>query len=187
MGYRIRLGKVSKKEKQRFKGMTYEQAKKEIGYEESLYYPPFHTELYEIGKYVDFKVGRLPFYDFDIEKETDAEFDIITKEGLKAIIDSYHESTFKHYSEMLKPFERFIKNPEMDYLPSEEDIKEVVAAISRKVNAWKSEFVKPYWLDEERTDGEIVRSWSIEYAIFNLVYIYRTFDWENDYLIYSGW
>jgi len=26
-----------------------------------------------------------------------------------------------------------------------------------------------------------------EYAIFNLVYIYRTFDWENDYLIYSGW
>lgn len=56
-----------------------------------------------------------------------------------------------------------------------------------KAEEWSGKYIRPYYLDEDNTDGEIVSSWKIEYAIFNLVYIYRTFDWKNDYLIYSGW
>lgn len=194
MGYRIRLGKVSKKEKQRFKGLNHEQAVIENGGENnSLYYPPFHTQLYEIGKYVAFEKGRTAFYDFDIVDATEAEFDVLDKEGLAFVIESYRKSTLDFYIKILKPFENYAKLAEphakLDNknLPDTEHICRVLANIQGKIDIWQSQFSKPYYLDEEKTDGEIVSSWSIEYAIFNLVHIYRTFDWKNDYLIYSGW
>ena len=64
---------------------------------------------------------------------------------------------------------------------------DVQVFINSKAREWGNKFLNPYYLDEETTDGAIVKSWEYEYAIFNLVYIYRTFDWENDYLIYSAW
>ena len=30
-------------------------------------------------------------------------------------------------------------------------------------------------------------SWSYEYSIFELVRLYKTFDWENDNLVLMGW
>ena len=44
--------------------------------------------------------------------------------------------------------------------------------------------MKPYDLDDD-TDC-IVNSWKYEYVIFELVRIYKTFDWKNDVLLYVG-
>ena len=174
MGYRIRLGKVAKSEKEKYSGMTYKEVEATMPECSALYRPPFHTELYEIGKYVDYSDGVEDFYDFDIQELTESEFGIMSKDCLKKCIETYHKEISDYYIKLEKEPER---HP---------------GYFNRKVRQWYPEkhlSITPYYLDEpsDKTDGEIVRSWLMEYAIFNLVYIYRTFDWENDYLIYSGW
>jgi hypothetical protein len=42
----------------------------------------------------------------------------------------------------------------------------------------------PYDLE---SGDEVTTSWKYEYAIFELVRIYKTFDWENDIMIYYGY
>jgi hypothetical protein len=46
--------------------------------------------------------------------------------------------------------------------------------------------IRPY-PDLERDDDCIVSSWKYEYAQFELVRIYKTFDWEKDVMIYYGY
>lgn len=43
----------------------------------------------------------------------------------------------------------------------------------------------PYNID--KTKEKIVNSWLFEYEIFELVRIYKTFDWKNNYLLFYGW
>ncbi len=175
MGYRIRLGKIAKIERDKYKGKTYDEVDsmiQAIESEDSPYYPPEYTELHEIGKYVNFNDNLEGFYDFDIYEACESEFHIMTKENLKFIIESYHKDTHDYYIKL------------------EKDPSLHTGFFKKKRMIWDPEIslgCVPYYLDQEKTDGEIVQSWSKEYAIFNLVYIYRTFEWEKDYLIYSGW
>ena len=48
-----------------------------------------------------------------------------------------------------------------------------------------NETYRPYSLD--RNVPDIVTSWRYEYAIFEMVRIYKAFDWEKNYLIFYGW
>jgi hypothetical protein len=174
MGYRIRLGKVNKQEAEKWRHKPLKELNDFYNEDraDSMYYPEYHTELYEIGKYVSYENGRLPYYTcFDIYKENEAEFDILTKEGLGKIIEEIRIEIAGFYRKLLE----------------KTDI-EKDKYINKKINEWNFSFgLKPYYLDEQDTDGAIVCSWDFEYSIFNLVHIYRFFDWENDYLIYSGW
>jgi len=169
MGYRARLGKVAKKEKEKFIGLSYEEAEKLIDKNSAVYRPQFHTQLYELGKYFNLTQGTIPFYDFDLEKECETEFYIMSKEQLKELIEEYHDLIYQNYEHLAQ------------------GNKNVQMFINSRAREWCSNFLNPYYLDEEETDGELVGSWQYEYSIFNLVYIYRTFDWETDYLIYSAW
>lgn len=176
MGYRVRLGKIPKSVREKYAGKTYDQLAEMYGEhlsgEDSYFpaaYPPEHTQLYEIGKYVDYNKHTEPFYDFDLHE---CEFHIMSEEGLRYIISEYHKEIYEFYRDM-KP-EEYAGHIRMKALRWNPDPEENFG-------------VFPYYMDEEHTDGFIVRSWSMEYAIFNIVYIYKTFDWENDYLIYSGW
>jgi hypothetical protein len=169
MSYRSRLGKIAKTEKEKYKGKSYEEVAAMMGEDFVCYRPNAHTELFELGKYFEFTKGKINFYDFDIEDETECEFYIMSKEDLKELIYDYHEIIYNFYERLAK---------------GKDDVQAFVDGQARE---WCSKFSNPYYLDEETTDGEIVKSWKYEYSIFNLVYIYRTFDWENDYLIYSAW
>lgn len=169
MGYRSRLGKIAKTEKEKYKGKSYEEVAAMMGEYFACYRPEAHTQIFGLGKYFEFTKGKTNFYDFDVEEEEDCEFHIMTKEDLKELIRDYHEVICNMYERLAK---------------GEDDVQEF---INGKVREWRSKFLNPYYLDEEHTSGEIVKSWKYEYSIFNLVYIYRTFDWENDYLIYSAW
>jgi hypothetical protein len=169
MSYRSRLGKIAKTEKEKYKGKSYEEVAAMMGEDFVCYRPNAHTELFELGKYFEFTKGKINFYDFDIEEEEDCEFYIMSKEDLKELIYDYHELIYNMYERLAK---------------GKDDVQ---TFINGKAIEWCGKFSIPYYLDEETTDGEIVKSWKYEYSIFNLVYIYRTFDWENDYLIYSAW
>jgi hypothetical protein len=131
--------------------------------------PEGYEEILGLGKGVQFNEKlMLKFYGFNVYDEFMNDFHIVKKEGLKEFIKAEHDIIAGFYR---------------DY--SDE---ELLTYCKEKNREWNSQFgLLPYYLDEEHTDGEIVRSWKREYAIFNLVYIYRKFDWDNNYLILSAW
>ena len=61
------------------------------------------------------------------------------------------------------------------------------ALASRVVHSWSGKYfgILPVDLDESRE--RITGDWSYEYAIFELVRLYKVFDWENDDLVLEGW
>lgn len=160
MGYRTRLGKVSKKDHEKYKDSE--------SFRKS-YNPDFHTQLYEIGKYFHYTEHRKPFYNkFNIAEEHESEFDILDKEGLEGIIkvfEGYIRDWFNKATEYDK--ENYFKSIKREWV---ENIDKFDLA--------------PYSLDPKQ---EMVKSWKYEYTIFQLVHIYRSFDWDNDLLIYSAW
>lgn len=173
MGYRARLGRVEKTEKARFAGKTCEEAEEMMEESYSCYRPGFHFELYELGKYCEFDIKPESFYDFDVEKECECEFHILSKDGLKQIIAEYHEKVASNYREISEKGEW----------------RQFIESRNREWNKKSSYGMLPYKLDEDpqRGDGNLINSWQYEYGIFELVSIYRTFDWEKNYLIYSAW
>lgn len=174
MGYRVRLGKVEKTAtSELFRNMSLDEIQEYYRIrDDSPYRPQCHTELYEIGKYVEYEEGREPFYkNFDVYSEYESEFDILSKDGLRAIIEDYRKNIHEFYKDLL--------NKSLEHKDS---------FIESQICEWEGKFFIPYYLDEGiKTDGFLVKSWKLEYAIFNLVYIYRTFSWDDDYLIYSAW
>jgi len=181
MGYRARLGRIPKTAKEKYAGKSLEEVVELMGSDDWYSRPPEYEELYEMGKYLDWRGEAKPFYDFDIMEEAESEFHIMSKEDLKVIIEHYHKIIKDNYDKLLKEFQA--GKPENEW-----DEPQVERFFKEKVHEWKLDsYFRPYYLDEEKTDGFIVRSWKWEYAIFNIVYIYKTFDWENDYLIYSAW
>lgn len=171
MSYRARLGKVSKKEKEKFDGKSFEEVEKMIGKE--MYAPDFHTQLFGIGKEANYEHLCTSFFSFDTLLEEEFEFYVMEKDGLKEIINDYHNQVLDHYTKLKDQPDRYL-----------------VPFIHCRIQTWSKEFDQfPYYLDRDpdKCDGFIVSSDYYEYAIFNLVYIYRSFDWENDYLIYSAW
>ena len=176
MGYRSRLGRIPKTEREKYVGKTC----KEVFYLGSEgpvpYRPPGYEQLYEIGKTALRPKDMSEFYSFDLYDAAEYEFFILSKSGMLEIIEAYHSWILEMYTELESG--------------TDEDRKRFIASKVRKWGDDSSKFgICPYYLDEptENCDGFLVRSWNYEYAIFNLVHIYRTFDWENDYLIFSAW
>ena len=169
MGYIIRLGKIAKEHRDQFRGKSESEVAAMLGVHHTWYSPPHHQELYEIGKhvsYVDETYER--YYDF---KDDENEFYIISKEALVKIIKAYQKDVAEFFEYMHQgkyPFE----SPEQ-YFKS-------------KALEWGHREFKMIKLGPSN-DGEMTGSWSKEYAIFNLLFILKTFNFEKDHLIYSGW
>jgi hypothetical protein len=197
MGYRTRLGKIAKTERQKVIGKSADQIRQMYeGREDSPYYPKEHTQLHELGKYVEYSSDHNfeQYYSFDIQEEFESEFHILTKEDLEFIINDYHKRIHQNYSFYEKVFKGEVLTEEekerFGIYFEDEDNKEAKRRVSEffrdRVREWgDGPFkLKPYSLDKEQ---DLIQSWQYEYAIFQLVEIYRNFDWENDYLIYSAW
>ena len=43
----------------------------------------------------------------------------------------------------------------------------------------------PYNIEDDTE--RIVNSWLYEYSAFELTRLYKTFDWDNNYLLFYGW
>ena len=116
---------------------------------------------------------------YDIYDEYEAEFYVLEKEGLKYIIDDLHKKILDNFTKLRD-----------NCLNDNGDKNKVLSYFQGKVWDWQDNAfnLKPYHLEpEEGSDGKLIASYKIEYIIFELVLMYNTFDWENDYLIYNGW
>jgi hypothetical protein len=138
-------------------------------------------KLHEFGENVNIKKleGNLKHYfnQSEVKKhfESDYEFMQIKKEGLKAIIEEYSEYIANYYEGLLKK----------DEFEDETIEQKCVVAIKSKLRAWKKNYCIPYNLDENK--DSLVSSWEYEHSIFDLVRIYKTFDWEKETMIWYGY
>lgn len=58
--------------------------------------------------------------------------------------------------------------------------------VGNQLNEWENAFgICP--IDTDLSKPIINRSWLYEYGIFELVRVYKTFDWENNSLVLLGW
>ena len=175
----------------------------------------FGKQLYEFGKYCDFNPPKGSVKTFFKNKETelqynsDTELKIVTKEFFAYIVGTYTEKVRSYYKDMLKDFNfesEYYKSRKGTYdsnydrvtlsdntLMTDKENISVNKCIDHIVSmAWEwgitpfgdMETYLPYNLDNERT--EIVTSWKYEYSIFELVKLYKEFDWKKNYLYYYG-
>lgn len=189
MGYRNKIALLDVKRFEQIKDKTYKQLADEYG--ESYGKNDYHVgcyelaeEIYEIGKYWEhdflkpFKRNIFVRPSTNKHFNDDCEFYIIGKEGLKAIIDSYHKKIADYYKKILNPDEKDVrynwhKTPEQH--------------IHDMLKEWQDNDsnITPYNLRED--SDEIVSSWNFEYQIFELVRLYKTIDYENNLVCLTGW
>lgn len=195
---------MPKKKYEEIKGMTLEEyhqaypkdVDKDEWDDEITYYVSRYSALensYELGKYTGFngeKMGGKRFFDLDETNDSvhnsDSEWLLVEKDFLKLVIEDYRSKIKKYYEEMVS-VGRFgfpDKNKKIEDLTKEE-----IAALYNHVADMGSDWINPwdtppYNLDSD--DDKITNSWKYEYTIFELVRLYKSVDWENNILVFTG-
>lgn len=171
----------------------------------------FGKPLYEFGKYTDFNPPKKSLKSFFKNKELkekyeDYEFHIVTKEFLEYIIEGYKERVKTYYNNMVLPLlgneesgnkGEFLKSVkthyeigdntyEFDFSKITPEEQTALYKVIEHVRSMRIEWVHltPYDLNQE---GTVTDSWKYEYAIFELVKIYKSFDWKKNQMIYYGY
>lgn len=137
-------------------------------------------ELYEIGKYYSRPDdGFEIIYDLS---DTDTEYMIITRDSLKAIIKQYSEMHLDYLKSLIKTDDELTNEEkakkELGYLDTPKRY------IEKKISEWKRPGRLVYDLG---TGNRLVKSWAIEYEVFELVKIYKEFDEEKYHMVYRGY
>jgi len=214
MGYRTYIGSMPKTEYNKIKSMNKEQLVDfynididDDGYIDKSVHD-YGKCLYELGKYTDFKPPKNSMKPFFKNKELmevydENEFYIVAKEFLAYIIDSYKDKITNYYNDMVLPFlpsdipSNFLNSIKTDtrYYPKRDitfdfskitqDEQNALFKMIEHMRTMRSEWVylTPYDLE---SGEDITSSWKYEYAIFELVRIYKIFDWKRNIMIYYG-
>jgi hypothetical protein len=143
------------------------------------------------------------------------DFYIVGEEFLKAMIEVYANKIRDYYKELTNPFFKgtecisdFLNSSQSEYISSKNkhnhilDFSKItqeetnalygmidhIKSMSQEwgVCVWKGGFgsTRPYELNDK---PQVTSSWKFEYVQFELVRIYKTFDWENNLMIYYGY
>lgn len=163
-------------------------------YDEDDGWLPLHKigeELYELGKYS--KIGfeleseRPSVFTSDElkEKYADYGFALLTKEDFKAVIEFYRQKIIEWLNSLLNIDDRICFSDELT--KEQYQFENLKQEVQDKIDSWSKKYwgICPIDLDEDKE--RITGDWSYEYAIFELVRVYKAFDWENDNLVLVGW
>ena len=184
MGYRLYLSSYPKDKYLEIKDLTQAELIEKFDSDDGHFYwrdlDPDVEQLHELGKYCDFgdKEVKSRFFTHEMDFEGDMEFSLGSKELLLHIIDEYRQYVVNWYTRLkdgtVEPFEK--KNPDR-----------VDNHFSDMIREWGGDGwnMTPYDINDD-TDS-IVTSWKYEYAVFELVRIYKSIDWDKTVLIYHGY
>lgn len=200
MGYRSYIGSIPRKEYNEIKNMSIRDLfkHKKVDFDDqdeciSVYDIPKEV-LFEMGKYFDAMPKKLlkPFF---INKETqklytqENDFYLVGKKFLEHLLELNSNKVKKIYSEMLSGIlteDRFPKIKQLSDI-DEKVIYKILDHVKSMGSEWGcSEFSDspPYNLKD---GNEITTSWKYEYNVFELVRLYKTFDWKNNVMIFYAW
>lgn len=183
MGYRTYLGEISKEEHDQMQVMSYTYLCKKYG-DVPDSDPEYMTvgvyelvkEIYGFGKYYDMPESlKTPFFSDKKMQEMfdgDSDFWVVTKDFLEKVIEQERKATEEFYTKSATEY-------------TEEQLRHHFISTAKEWGADGSFVDSPYELDLQKP--ELVTSWRREYQIFDLVRIYKTFDFEKNHLIYYGW
>ena len=146
-------------------------------------YDVAYNDVFAFGKYAEtFEGGYFTrFFENDELHQymtAENEFAIVGKEFLKAIIHKYEDKIKGFYTDLMKGVDLRAK----DFKLSHEKGLELLEQVRGMSTEWLQ--FTPYDLDKGE---EVTTSWKYEYAQFELVRIYKTFDFENNVLVWHGW
>ena len=135
----------------------------------------------------------------------DIELWVVNKDFLRYVIETYKEKVREYLSDMVKPFldedgyrGDFLKSVKTNYgirddkyefdgsTLNKEQQNSIVNILNHIISVhteWN--MIVPFNLDDGK--DEVTSSWKYEYSIFELVRIYKTFDWENNVMIHYGY
>ncbi len=223
MGYRTYIGSMLKREYNKIKSMSREQLiehyKLEVDEDEGylgIGVYEFGQSLYEFGKYTDFSPPKKSLKTFFKNKElnkyftAEHDFNVVTKEFLEYIIESYKKRISDYYNEMMNPFFgvkndtlkrdkpcEFLNSIKTDYKYPKNDItfdftkitqeeQNAIFSMIEHIRSMRTEWtcLTPYNLEK---GNSVTTSWKYEYGIFELVRIYKSFDWKKNVMIYYGY
>lgn len=217
MGYRNYIGFITKKEYNKIKKFTKEEFYKYKGepWDEDPndcgYVGPYDIvkELHGFGKYCDFETKKLikPFFknkELHKDMNDDGEFVIVQKEFLAGIIKHYDDKIKTYYNDMIMPFLGTKDKPteflnsiktefnfpddkhKFDFTKITDEEQTALFKIIEHIRSFRSEWVQLTPYDLEHGD-RITTSWKYEYNVFELVRIYKTFDWKRNIMVYYGY
>jgi len=177
MGFRTYIGKISKEEFNKIKDKSFEEMPiyNEDFDEDEMPGPYDLVEMvYELGKYVNIEKETYCLFSDDHLNDyynQDYTFIGLTQEGFRLIINDYVENTHKYYQGLFDS----IGIIGVD----DQKIKQHFASM---VMEWKNNPVNLNLDVDYITD-----SWKYEYAIFELVRLFKVFDWDNDIAVIYGY
>jgi hypothetical protein len=212
MGYRNYIGSLPKKEYNKIKNFSlkeiYEYKNEEWSddpYDMPGYvsvYDIAYNQHYELGKYVDSfdkKFFKPVFKNKETQKHFVEEHDfyIVQPEFILHVIEHYTKLVKDYYKNLLNDFYDGDK-PKAEFMTSkdspitEQEMSSIYLLIKHArdmalewgVSGWFEDTL-PY--DVDLSNSRLVSSWKYEYEIFELVKIYKTFDWKRNVMIYYGY
>jgi len=178
MSYRERIFKISKEEYNKFKNITLSELKSKynVDYYEFYYDILNKTELHEFGNnLINTNIREIKFLTNDELHNlinNDNRLIKLSKNQLKSIIDNMIEEIKKSKSNL--------KNWSDDLISENEKNRNL--AIRMIQNHINREFTEWYNILSINFDDNdiLLDSWMLNYDVFNLIYIYKTVDWNND-------
>lgn len=138
-------------------------------------------EIFGFGKYYEnsnemYAHGDSLFSSAELNKKySDYGAIIIDEEGIKSAIDWNQQHVIKMYEDLLreKSIEQFDERSQLERLKDNADTY---------LKYWK---LGPANMDKK--NPRLSRSWLYEHEYFDLIRIYKTFDWENKAMMFMGW
>lgn len=177
MGYRNYLGRMPKDVYDGVRDLSERDLKDLFGCPQDDYFNPRKhiqlEELHELGKYCEFPgidMVKKPLFDKAMSWDTDEEYYVGGKSLIEYFIENYRESVHTYYEELFSSMD--------------DNLNEVKFFFERRIDDWEGKYTKPYNLNTD--SSAIVSSWLYEYAVFELVRIYKSFDYDNYVVTYTG-
>ena len=117
-----------------------------------------------------------------LHEDEDCDYYSITKEGFKMIILEYRRRVIDYMKASLNLY----NHPE----EKDSDSLNLVSEWEHEIREWESEFIEngeTNYFNIDLSDRNMVSgSWKYKFAIFDMIFIYKTFDWENDLMVVYG-
>jgi Ni,Fe-hydrogenase I large subunit len=217
MGYRNYLAKLSKKEYNKIKKYNKKQWYKynNTPLDDWVGVYKIGKPIVELGKYVnsfDEKLFNPVFLNEKLQKnyEDNSELYIVGKRFLEILIDRYAENIRSNYSNMINIFYKdgkcisdFYNSKKYDWIDNkctfdfskitDEEQTALYNCINHLLDMGREWGICSYPNQSNRNpyilkkDSLIISSWKYEYAIFELVRIYNSFNWKKCVMIYYGY
>lgn len=134
----------------------------------------------DMGVIEDYTLGR-----FDISKDIGNPF--FTHADTQEMFEHYNPRVIhkKDFESIIELWRKLIVEQYKEILADPSKALRWQGNLEAKLECWESPYIEPYNLDENQKC--IVRDYSLEYRIFDLIRLYKSIDWMRDTVIFFGW